>query len=140
MPRPLTPALSPMNRPPVRHAPPLARAAFALLAALAVFSPLHLGAQTARPKVLVIATGGTIAGVQDAPGTLGRYRAGTLTAEQIITSVPELSRYAQVEAEQFSNVASTYITPEQWVALSKRINTVLRERRDGRRHRLPVGR
>jgi L-asparaginase/Glu-tRNA(Gln) amidotransferase subunit D len=32
------------------------------------------------PKVLVIATGGTIAGVQDAPGTLGSYRAGTLTA------------------------------------------------------------
>ena len=35
------------------------------------------------PKVLLIATGGTIAGVQDAPGSLGSYRAGTLTAEQI---------------------------------------------------------
>lgn len=82
------------------------------------------------PKVLVIATGGTIAGVQDAPGTLGGYRAGTLTAEQVLASVPELGRYAQMEAEQFSNVASPLITPEQWVALSKRINTVLRERSD----------
>lgn len=77
------------------------------------------------PKVLVIATGGTIAGVQDAPGTLGAYRAGTLTAEQIIASVPELSRYAKVEAEQFSNVASTLVTPEMWVKLAKRINVVL---------------
>ncbi|MBK6485818.1 MAG: asparaginase [Gemmatimonadetes bacterium] len=77
------------------------------------------------PKVLVIATGGTIAGVQDAPGTLGSYRAGTLTAEQIISSVPELSRFATVEAEQFSNVPSTSITTRQWVALSKRINQVL---------------
>lgn len=84
----------------------------------------------ARPKVLVIATGGTIAGVQQEPGGIGGYRAGTLTAEQIIASVPPLSRYAQVEAEQFSNVASTMITPEQWVALARRINTVLAERGD----------
>ena len=80
--------------------------------------------------MLVIATGGTIAGVQDAPGTLGGYRAGTLPAEQIIASVPELSRYAVIESEQFSNVASTAITPAQWLALSKRIETVLRERKE----------
>lgn len=82
------------------------------------------------PKVLVVATGGTIAGVQDAPGTLGGYRAGTLTAEQVLASVPELAKHAQMEAEQFSNVASPLITPEQWVALSKRINAVLRDRAD----------
>lgn len=95
---------------------------------LALAAPL--AAQTrpdsaSLPKVLVIATGGTIAGVQSAPGTLGDYRAGTLTAEQIIASVPELSRHARVETEQFSNVASTLITPEQWVALSRRINEAL---------------
>jgi L-asparaginase len=77
------------------------------------------------PKVLVIATGGTIAGVQQAPGTLGGYRAGTLTAEQIIASVPELARHARVETEQFSNVASPFITPEQWLGLSRRINEAL---------------
>lgn len=77
------------------------------------------------PKVLLIATGGTIAGVQNAPGSLGSYRAGTLTAEQIIASVPELARHAQVETEQFSNVASSLITPVQWVALAKRINEAL---------------
>lgn len=82
------------------------------------------------PKVLVIATGGTIAGVQNAPGTLGGYRAGALPAEQIIASVPELSKHAIIEAEQFSNVASTAITPAQWLALSKRIESVLRERKD----------
>ncbi len=85
---------------------------------------------TARPRVLVIATGGTIAGVQDAPGTLGNYRAGTLTAEQIIASVPELAKYATVEAEQFSNVPSPAITTEQWVALAKRIDQVLSGRKD----------
>jgi len=107
--------------------------------ALALLSGCSVVAQTppqsstsaaTLPKVLVIATGGTIAGVQDAPGTLGSYRAGTLAAEQIIASVPELSRHAIIEAEQFSNVASTAITPTQWLALSKRIETVLRERKD----------
>ena len=83
-----------------------------------------------RPKVLVIATGGTIAGVQDAPGTLGAYRAGTLTAEQILASVPGVSAVAQVETEQFSNVASALITPDQWVALARRIDGVLRTRPD----------
>jgi len=82
------------------------------------------------PKVLLIATGGTIAGVQDAPGSLGSYRAGTLTAEQIIASVPELSKHAQIETEQFSNVPSTSITPAQWLALSKRIEEVLKDRDD----------
>jgi len=82
------------------------------------------------PKVLVIATGGTIAGVQDAPGSLGSYRAGTLTAEQIIASVPELTRFAQIETEQFSNVPSTSITPAQWLALSKRVEKVLKDRDD----------
>jgi len=96
-------------------------------------SPLAVHAQpdsAGLPKVLVVATGGTIAGVQQAPGTLGEYRAGALTAEEIIASVPELARHAQVETEQFSNVASTLITPQQWLALSRRINEVLAARSD----------
>ncbi len=84
----------------------------------------------ALPTVVVIATGGTIAGVQQQPGTLGDYRAGTLTAEEIIASVPELARFARVETEQFSNVASTLITPQQWLQLSRRINEILATRRD----------
>lgn len=106
--------------------------AVALLAgcSLVAQTPPGTPSPTERPKVLLIATGGTIAGVQDAPGTLGGYRAGALPAEQIIASVPELSRYADIEAEQFSNVASTAITPAQWLALSKRIEKVLRDRKD----------
>ena len=108
------------------------------LVALLLVSTVALEAQPSSPskpnprlpKVLVIATGGTIAGVQDAPGSLGSYRAGTLTAEQIIASVPELTRFAQIETEQFSNVPSTSITPAQWLALSKRVEKVLKDRDD----------
>jgi L-asparaginase len=115
---------------------PMRRVALLLLSMLSATAAL--GAQSSDgskpnprlPKVLLIATGGTIAGVQDAPGSLGSYRAGTLTAEQIIASVPELSKHAQIETEQFSNVPSTSITPAQWLALSKRIEKVLKDRDD----------
>ncbi|MBX3132532.1 MAG: asparaginase [Gemmatimonadaceae bacterium] len=112
---------------------PTLRLATLVLMLVAPVAPANAQARAdtaSLPKVLVIATGGTIAGVQQAPGTLGGYRAGTLTAEQIIASVPELARHARVETEQFSNVASTAITPVQWVALSRRINEVLRTRND----------
>jgi len=82
-------------------------------------------AQPALPIVRVIATGGTIAGVQDAPGTLGGYRAGTKSVGDIVQSVPELVRFAEIETEQFSNVASTEIMPSQWVGLARRINEEL---------------
>jgi L-asparaginase len=85
-------------------------------------------AQPVLPTILVIATGGTIAGVQDAPGTLGGYRAGTRTVTEIVQSVPELARFAEVETEQFSNIASTEIMPSQWIGLARRINEVLQRR------------
>jgi L-asparaginase len=69
-------------------------------------------AQPDIPRVRLLATGGTI-------GT----RSGTrLTAEEILQLVPGLSRYAQPEAEQFANVASTAMTLDQWIQLSRRLN------------------
>jgi L-asparaginase len=84
----------------------------------------------ARPPVLVVATGGTIAGVQDAPGSLGGYRAGTLTAEQIVASVPQLAAHARIETLQFANVASPQITTRQWIGLARTIDSAFRARPD----------
>jgi L-asparaginase len=81
------------------------------------------------PKVLIVATGGTIAGQQDEPGTLGRYEI-TKTADDIVNSVPTLSRYATVETEQFANIRSPSITPNHWLALAKRINQLFITKRD----------
>jgi len=80
------------------------------------------------PTVLIVATGGTIAGVQDDPKDPTRYRAGSLTAEQIIDSVPDLARYAQVDALQFANIPSPRIKPADWVRLSRTITQQLRDR------------
>src|SRR5262245_63172335 len=80
------------------------------------------------PRVLVIATGGTIAG-EGEPGTLGAYEIRKPIAE-IVAQVPELKKYAQVETEQFSNIPSALITPDQWLLLARRINNVFEKRGD----------
>jgi len=101
------------------------RAVWMVLFVLGLSASAGAQSSTSLPLVRVIATGGTIAGVQDAPGTLGAYRAGTRSVADIVQSVPELTKFARIETEQFSNVASTEIMPAQWLALSRRINEEL---------------
>src|SRR5947207_1489433 len=81
------------------------------------------------PRVLIIATGGTIAGEQGEPGTLGGYDIRKPIAD-IVAEVPEIKRYARVESVQFSNVPSSYITPNQWLQLARNINSVFEKRPD----------
>lgn len=68
------------------------------------------------PRVRLVATGGTIS----------NRTGGRLTAEELVKSIPSVERYAQAEFEQFSNLASSQLTLDQWLALSKRINELLR--------------
>ncbi|MEX2270558.1 MAG: asparaginase [Vicinamibacterales bacterium] len=68
------------------------------------------------PRVRLVATGGTISNRQG----------GRLSAEELVKAIPELSRYATPEFEQFANVASSSMTLAQWLDLSRRINTLFR--------------
>src|SRR5439155_6058615 len=92
-------------------------------------TPATAQSHTDLPRVLVIATGGTIAGEQGEPGTLGGYEIRKPIAE-IVAQVPELKRYAQVETEQFSNIPSAFMIPEQWLQLARRINAIFEKRQD----------
>ena len=74
-----------------------------------------------RKKIVVLATGGTIAGVGEAGKTAG-YKPGTLTAEQLLYAVPELEQVADIEAIQVCNVNSDDITAEIWLTLANTIN------------------
>jgi L-asparaginase type II len=103
----------------------------AVLALLHAFAGSPAGAQSEPdlPRVLVIATGGTIAGEQGEPGTLAGYEIRKSVAE-IVSQVPELKKHAQVETEQFSNIPSSLVTPDQWLLLARRINAILEKRPD----------
>src|SRR5262245_62088206 len=94
---------------------------------ISLASIAHATSQSDLPHVLVIATGGTIAGEQGEPGTLAGYEIRKPIAE-IVAEIPELKKYAQVETEQFANIPSSIITPDLWLLLSRRINTILDKR------------
>ncbi len=76
-----------------------------------------------RPRVHVIATGGTIAG--RAAGQ------ASLTAAELVASVPGLAEIADLTYEQFASLASDRITPAHWLALAQRVNAVLIEQAGG---------
>jgi L-asparaginase len=105
------------------------RLAPAIVVLLIVPSAYAQQTPTTLPKVRVVATGGTIAGEQREPGTLGGYEIKK-SVNEIVSLIPNVQRYAQVETEQFSNVASPSITPDHWLRLAQRINTLFRERPD----------
>jgi L-asparaginase len=106
----------------------LIRAALAIVLC-GMAAPLLAQDTSSLPKVRVVATGGTIAGEQQQPGTLGGYEIKK-SVNEIVALIPNVQRYAQVETEQFSNVASPSITPEHWLRLAQRINNLFKERSD----------
>jgi L-asparaginase len=69
-----------------------------------------------RPKVHLVTTGGTIA----------NKAGGRLSAQELLASVPQLADYAQVDAEEFSNLASGELTLDQWLKLTRRLNEIAR--------------
>ena len=76
----------------------------------------------ALPKVVVLATGGTIATQYDSVvGALDT----ALTGEQIVRAVPGLDQVARVDVEQVANTGSRDMTPAIWRALSRRANELL---------------
>jgi L-asparaginase len=72
------------------------------------------------PRIAVLATGGTIAGVQRAPGTSG-YDAGVLGADALVAAVPGLERLARISTEQVASVGSQDMSLAIWHKLAERV-------------------
>jgi len=77
------------------------------------------------PNVVILATGGTIAGSgADSTTTVG-YTSATVGVERLIAAVPELKKVANVKGEQVFQIASESMGNEHWLTLAKRINVLL---------------
>ena len=72
-------------------------------------------------KVVILGTGGTIAGIGQ-PGLTTGYFSGGMDIESLITGVPGLKDLAWLIGEQIANVNSDDITQEDWLKLTARIN------------------
>lgn len=81
---------------------------------------------TTKPNIIILATGGTIAGAVDSSLQTTGYQAGVLSIESLLQSVPELADLANLESEQIANIDSADMSDEIWLRLAKRVNTLLK--------------
>ena len=78
-------------------------------------------AQTKKPNVVVLATGGTIAGAA-ATGTQAAYTSGADGIDTMIAAVPGISELATIKGEQISSVGSQDMSFAILLTVAKRIN------------------
>ncbi|HEX9185682.1 MAG TPA: asparaginase domain-containing protein, partial [Vicinamibacteria bacterium] len=92
--------------------------AVAVLAALAAVPAL---AADKLPNVVVLATGGTIAGAAASDVQAG-YTSGQVGVDQLLAAVPQAKKLAAMRGEQVANIGSQDMNDEVWLKLAKRVN------------------
>ena len=73
--------------------------------------------------VVVLATGGTIAGV----GEYGKstvYSSGQISGDDLLAAIPQIRSIANVETVQVCNINSDDITDAHWIRMAKLINSL----------------
>jgi len=83
--------------------------------------------QKASPNIVVLATGGTIAGAA-ATGTQSAYTSGAVTIDAMLAAVPGIKDLANIKGEQISNVGSQDMSLEIMLKLAKRCNELLADK------------
>lgn len=78
-----------------------------------------------KRNVVILATGGTIAGAA-ATGTQAGYTSGAVNIDTMIAAVPGLTDLANIKGEQISNVGSQDMSFDILLKLAKRINELAR--------------
>src|SRR6476646_150834 len=92
---------------------------------LVACAPLAAGAQSANgtlapkkdpslPNVVVLATGGTIAGAAGSDVQAG-YTSGKVVVEELLAAGPQASKLANLTGEQVSNIGSQDMNDEVWM-------------------------
>lgn len=76
------------------------------------------------PNIVILATGGTIAGAA-ASGTQASYTSAAVTIDAMLAAVSGIKDLANLRGEQISNVGSQDITLDIMLTLAKRINVLL---------------
>jgi L-asparaginase len=97
-----------------------------LLAAMLILLILPFGFSQAKglPNVVILATGGTIAGA-GVSSTGSAYTSGQVKIEAMIDAVPNIRSLANLTGEQLANVGSQDMSVEVWLKLANRINELL---------------
>jgi L-asparaginase len=97
-----------------------------VVAACAVFvASLQLAHAQRLPNIVILATGGTIAGAA-ATGTQAGYTSGAVGIDTMVNAVPGITKLANIKGEQISNVGSQDMSFDILLKVAKRINELAR--------------
>jgi len=78
-------------------------------------------------NIVILATGGTIAGASHAPADMVGYHAGIIPIDEIVENIEPIKTIANITTEQIAQIDSADMNHEIWFYLAKRINTLLRQ-------------
>jgi len=95
-----------------------------IIAILSLFTNSSFAQKNNLPNIVILATGGTIAG-SAASATQAGYTSGQVGIEQMIDAVPGIRDLANVRGEQIANVGSQDMSIKIWFDLARRINELL---------------
>ena len=84
-------------------------------------------AKAAKPHVVVLATGGTIAGAGASAVNSATYTAAKVPVDKLLAGLPELANYANVTGEQVFQIASESFTNDNLVTLAKRVSALAKQ-------------
>ncbi len=80
-----------------------------------------------KPHVVVLATGGTIAGAGADAAKSATYQAAKVPVDKLIAGLPALGDIAEVRGEQVFQIASESFTNEHLVTLGKRVAALAKQ-------------
>lgn len=79
-----------------------------------------------KPKVVILATGGTIVSSGDSAAQMTGYSIRGLTVGDVIRAVPCLEDIADIEARTVCSIPSSSITSKIWIALAAQVEEACR--------------
>ena len=85
----------------------------------------------AKPKIAILATGGTIAGSIDSAVSTTGYTAGVVGVDVLIQAVPQIKDLADISGMQIANIDSSNMTDAIQLTLAKEINKLFASGIDG---------
>lgn len=77
--------------------------------------------------IVILATGGTIAGVSDSVTNTTAYQSGIVSIDDILKGVGPLDDIATIASEQIAQVDSSDMSHDLWLVLAERVNALLRQ-------------
>ncbi|MFW0766941.1 fructose-asparagine asparaginase [Trabulsiella odontotermitis] len=80
---------------------------------------------TTQPHIVILATGGTIAGTAASTTQTSGYKSGEIGVQTLINAVPEIKNIARVDGQQIANIGSENMTSDIILKLSQQVNTLL---------------